>query len=122
MRQHLIRHRFLLLNKCHRRVTGGFDRLYELGARYTWYRQFSRRIDFSHEYVIGLIEGMGKVFDTIPGAGIPMRLKEHDQSPFPTLFSGRQRCFDFRGVMAVVVDDHDAADFAAEMESPLNAG
>src|ERR1700733_15867882 len=55
-------------------------------------------------------------------ARVAMRLKEHQQPLIIAAARGRKRGANFRGMMAVVIDQSDAIERALDFEAPADAG
>src|SRR5579884_491050 len=79
-------------------------------------------VDIEHENVVRLMEGSSKVVQKRLGARVSMWLKQGDDAREVTLPGGRERRPDLGWVMAVVVDDGDAAGLPALLKSPIDAG
>jgi hypothetical protein len=65
--------------------------------------------------MVGVVKRPEEIVAEVARACVAVRLKHHDESPRRKPASRRgERCSNLRGVMAVIVDDRNAADFTAE--------
>lgn len=70
---------------------------------------------------VRVAKGGGELVEKFAGAGVAVGLEEYVDSPVAALAGGGEGGADFGGVMAVVVDDGDAADGAAMLEAAVDA-
>src|ERR1700677_4029921 len=85
-------------------------------------RSFPGRLNFRLPQNIGLIERATKIFPEKLGARITVRLKQHEQAFVTATARGFERGANFGGMMAVIVNQGDAAKLAFDFEAPAYAG
>src|SRR4030042_3522518 len=79
-----------------------------------------RWIDFGKHQVVHLIKSREKVFKQNLSAAEPMGLKDYYQpSISPNLFHGVESDFDFRGMVAVIVNNNDSLRFTLNLNAPF---
>ena len=82
---------------------------------------FAGGVNIEHTNHIGGLKAIAKFMQKIAGAGIAMRLKENENAREAALAGRFQSGANFCGVMAVIIDDGDAADLTFALKAPLDA-
>src|SRR6267143_1769305 len=91
-------------------------------ARYALDGRFACRIDIEQHENLGLIERAAKIFPKVLGAGVAMRLKEHQQ-PIELAAAGRfESGANLSGVMTIVIDHGDVVDDALDVKAATHSG
>src|SRR5579885_501779 len=82
---------------------------------------FRSGVDIQHEDAVRLVEGAPEFVHQVHGPAVAVRLEQHVNAAETAQPRGRQGGADFGGMMAVVVDDRDAALLAADLKAPVHA-
>ena len=82
---------------------------------------FAGSINVDHANHIRSLKAIAKFMQQVARASVAMRLKQHQNALEAALTRGFQRGANFCGVMAVIIDDSDAADFSLALKATLDA-
>src|SRR5438132_89495 len=91
-------------------------------AGHAWDGRFAGRIDIEQHEDVRLIERAAEFIPKVLGAGVAMRLEEHQQSIELAAASRLKRGANLGGVMAVVVHDGDVVNHALDVKAAAYAG
>ena len=78
----------------------------------------ARGIDVREHQHVGLIEGAAEIVPKVLRARVAVRLEEHQQALEMAAARGFERGANLGGVVAVIVDQRDAADDALDLKPP----
>src|ERR1035437_7104580 len=84
-------------------------------------RSFAGSINIDHANNIRRLKTISKFMQQIASAGVAMRLKKNKNALEAALTGRFQRGANFCGVMAVIIDHGDAADFPFALKPALDA-
>ena len=80
-------------------------------------RLLARGVDIGDHQNVRLIEGAAEIVPEMLRARVAVRLKEHEQALVTAAARGFERGANFGGMMAVVVNQRDAAEDAFDFEA-----
>src|SRR5256885_4384486 len=83
---------------------------------------FAGCVNIREDKNIGLIEGFGEIVPGMLGAREAMRLKKNEKTIELAAARGVERGANFRGVMAVIVDDGNVGDDTFDVEAAADSG
>ena len=84
-------------------------------------RLFAGGVDGQDDDCVGVAECGAELFEQIAGAGVAVRLEDDMDAFVSALARGSERGANFRGMVAVVVDDGDAAGLTTLLEATVDA-
>jgi hypothetical protein len=81
----------------------------------------ARGINIQYEQRVGVREGGGELIHQVASSGVAVRLKDHVNLAIAALSGRRERCANLGGMVAIVVDDCDTSNLAAQLETPVDS-
>src|SRR5579872_1013780 len=103
-------------------VACGTNRFRQRRGRDATNRLFTRGIDIRHDQEVGLIEGAAEVVPEVLRARKAVRLKKHQQAVVTAAARGLERGANLHRMMAVVIDQGNAAHGAFDLKAPPHTG
>src|SRR5579863_7732768 len=101
-------------------MTGGTNRVRQGRGSNASNWRFIRGVDIRHDEQVRLIEGAAEVVPKVLRARKAMRLKEHEQPLITAAPRSFQRGTYFHWMMAIIIDQSNAAHRAFNLKAPPN--
>ena len=102
-------------------MTGGADCLREKLAGDAFRRRFAGGVNIRQHENVGVVEGAAEIVPKMLRARVAVRLKKYQQALVAAASRGFERGANFRGMVAVIVDQRDAGKFAFDFEPAADA-